>query len=149
MAIEAITNIRTVASLGKEQSLFELYDKELLSGERTMHIKSIMRGFAFALGQTAPFLCYGISLWYGGVLVADEGLPYKDVIKVSTSFFSRVLRKQNFLRSNFRYLRRCYTEPGFSVNLWHLPPISCKPNCRPQGFSKSWIELLTLLGDPF
>ncbi|KAL0273201.1 UNVERIFIED_CONTAM: hypothetical protein PYX00_005933 [Menopon gallinae] len=83
VATEAIINIKTVASLGREQSMLDLYDKELLLGEKAMHIKSLMRGFAFALGHAAPCVCYAVSLWYGGILVANDGLHYKDVIKVS------------------------------------------------------------------
>lgn len=48
-----------------------------------MKKKSRLRGAIFALGSTAPFWGYALSLWYGGVLVADEGLHYKNVIKVS------------------------------------------------------------------
>ena len=39
------------------------------------------RGAVFAFGQTAPVAGYALSLWYGGVLVADREVPYKDVIK--------------------------------------------------------------------
>lgn len=72
-----------MASLGREQTFLDRYDNELIAGEQGMRLKSRLRGLIFGLGQTAPFLGYGLSLWYGGVLVADEGMPYQDVIKVS------------------------------------------------------------------
>lgn len=49
---------------------------------RDTAIKSMRwRGVVFAFGQTAPVAGYALSLWYGGNLVADREVPYKDVIK--------------------------------------------------------------------
>lgn len=49
---------------------------------RTSARKSIRwRGCVFAFGQTAPVAGYALSLWYGGVLVADKDVHYKNVIK--------------------------------------------------------------------
>lgn len=39
------------------------------------------RGCVFSFGQTAPVAGYAAALWYGGVLVADKELAYKNVIK--------------------------------------------------------------------
>ena len=39
------------------------------------------RGCVFSFGQTAPVAGYALSLWYGGVLVANGEIPYKNVIK--------------------------------------------------------------------
>lgn len=39
-----------------------------------------LRGPVFALGQTAPFFGYALALYYGGYLVATEGLHYKNII---------------------------------------------------------------------
>lgn len=49
-----------------------------------MKVKSRWRGAIFALGLSATYLGYAIALWYGGYLVADKEVHYKDVIKVSS-----------------------------------------------------------------
>ncbi|XP_072756399.1 multidrug resistance protein homolog 49 isoform X2 [Anoplolepis gracilipes] len=83
IAIEAISNIRTVASLNKEEVFFNRYCVELDYVAKATRIRSRLRGVVFSCGQTAPFFGYAISLYYGGYLVAREGLSYEKVIKVS------------------------------------------------------------------
>ncbi|KAJ9591025.1 hypothetical protein L9F63_027767, partial [Diploptera punctata] len=83
IAIEAISNIRTVVSLSREQLFLQRYMTELQVALAAARKKSRFRGPVYSLGQTAPFFGYGLSLYYGGVLISTEGLPYKNVIKVS------------------------------------------------------------------
>ncbi|KAG7198448.1 hypothetical protein KM043_005833 [Ampulex compressa] len=83
IAVEAISNIRTVASLGKEEAFFDRYCVELDHVARAIRVRSRLRGLVFSCGQTTPFFGYAASLYYGGYLVAREGLNYQDVIKVS------------------------------------------------------------------
>ncbi|XP_003701514.2 multi drug resistance 49 isoform X1 [Megachile rotundata] len=83
IAIEAISNIRTVASLGKEEAFLQRYCVELDHVAQATRIRNRLRGLVFSCGQTTPFFGYALSLYYGGALVATEGLSYQDVIKVS------------------------------------------------------------------
>ncbi|XP_020291871.1 multidrug resistance protein homolog 49 isoform X2 [Pseudomyrmex gracilis] len=83
IAVEAISNIRTVASLNKEELFFNKYCVELDHVLKATRKKNKLRGLVFACGQTTPFFAYAISLYYGGYLVAREGLSYEKVIKVS------------------------------------------------------------------
>lgn len=81
MAVEAITNIRTIASLGQEPHILNRYNKEVDNLHDFCQQKSRFRGFVFGLGQTVPLMGYGLSLWYGGTLVAKNEMPYENVIK--------------------------------------------------------------------
>lgn len=81
IAVEAISNIYTVASLCGEQLFLDRYLVELRLARQAARRKTGLRGAVFSLGQTSWFFGYGLSLYYGGYLVATEGLPYKDVIK--------------------------------------------------------------------
>ena len=81
IAVEAISNIKTVASLGQEPHVLERYLNEMKSVENACRRKVRFRGTVFSLGQTAPFFGYGLALFYGGIMVANEGLEYKNVIK--------------------------------------------------------------------
>lgn len=81
IAVEAISNIRTVASLGQESHILTRYSKEIDRVHEYCKKKSRFRGFVFGLGQTVPLMGYGLSLWYGGYLVAHREMSYQDVIK--------------------------------------------------------------------
>ena len=81
MAVEAISNIRTVASLGQEPHVLSRFYNEIEKVEQLCRQKMKFRGIVFALGQAAPAFGYAVSLYYGGMLVANDGLEYKNVIK--------------------------------------------------------------------
>ncbi|CAH1634814.1 unnamed protein product [Spodoptera littoralis] len=83
IATEAISNIKTVAAFCGEEGVIKRYHDAFVGG-RVMARKSLRwRGTVFAFGQTAPVAGYALSLWYGGVLVAEGEIHYKSVIKVS------------------------------------------------------------------
>jgi ATP-binding cassette, subfamily B (MDR/TAP), member 1 len=82
IAIEAISNIRTVASLGQEPHVLKRYVTEIDSIDDYCKQKLRYRGVVFGLGQTVPLMGYAMSLWYGGTLVAYGEMPYQNVIKV-------------------------------------------------------------------
>ncbi|XP_067631071.1 multidrug resistance protein homolog 49 isoform X2 [Eurosta solidaginis] len=83
VAVEAIANVRTVASLGQERHVLERYCEQVNKADKACRKKLRFRGVVYALGQTTPLLAYGVALSYGGTLVADHGLPYQNIIKVS------------------------------------------------------------------
>lgn len=67
--------------LGGEEGVIERYSKAGQAARGTALKNLRWRGCVFAFGQTAPVAGYALSLWYGGVLVANGELHYKDVIK--------------------------------------------------------------------
>lgn len=81
LAVEAISNIRTVASLCQEPHVIERYNTEMEKVDISCRQKSKYRGLVFAMGQSVPFLGYGLALYYGGTLVAEGEMKYQDVIK--------------------------------------------------------------------
>ncbi|EDV36373.1 uncharacterized protein Dana_GF11993 [Drosophila ananassae] len=83
VAVEAITNIRTVNGLGLERQVLDQYVQQIDRVDSACRRKVRFRGLVFALGQAAPFLAYGISMYYGGILVADDKMDYQDIIKVA------------------------------------------------------------------
>jgi ATP-binding cassette, subfamily B (MDR/TAP), member 1 len=81
LAVEAISNIRTVASLGQEVHVVQRYTEEIGHVETACRKKIRLRGVVFAMGQAMPLMGYALALWYGGTLVAAEEIGYEDVIK--------------------------------------------------------------------
>ncbi|CAG4976005.1 unnamed protein product [Colias eurytheme] len=83
IATEAITNIRTVSAFCGEEGVLARYQAAGASAHAAARGSMRWRGAVFSFGQTAPVAGYALSLWYGGIQVANKEVPYKDVIKVS------------------------------------------------------------------
>lgn len=81
IATEAISNIRTVASLRQEEDMIRRYTNEILEVEKATKRKVSFRGLVFASSQAIPMFAYAVALYYGGILVAREGMPYQNLIK--------------------------------------------------------------------
>lgn len=80
IAVEAIANLSTVTSLGQEVHILKRYCDQVDIATKSCAKSVRFRGLVFGLGQAMPIIAYGISLFYGGYLVAD-GLEYKNIIK--------------------------------------------------------------------
>lgn len=87
VAMEAISNIRTVASLGKEKEFHSIYMDSLRGPHQQALKKSWVRGFIFGFASSLPMFAYASTMYYGGWLVVNDPLnvPYPDVFKVSES----------------------------------------------------------------
>ncbi|XP_060520271.1 ATP-dependent translocase ABCB1-like [Cylas formicarius] len=82
VAVEAVGNIRTVASLGCEEVFYQIYVAELLP-----HIKRSIKGthgraLILGLSQGLSFFAYATCMYYGGYLIKDNEVEYGDVYKV-------------------------------------------------------------------
>lgn len=73
VAIEGITNIRTVAGLQCEERIARTYEDELQAPHAATLRKSHLRGFLFGFSQALQYFAWAMVLAYGGYLV-DVGL---------------------------------------------------------------------------
>ena len=71
-ACEATAAIRTVASLTREEDVWEHYHQSLVDqGKKSL--KSILRSSTlYASSQSLTFLCLALGFWYGGTLIAKH-----------------------------------------------------------------------------
>uniref|UniRef100_A0A1A9WG68 Uncharacterized protein n=1 Tax=Glossina brevipalpis TaxID=37001 RepID=A0A1A9WG68_9MUSC len=83
IATEAITNIRTIAGLRREQQIIDKYNEQIREVEVLIRRKLKFRGIINSIGQAFLFFAYAVGLCYGGVLVSEGKLPFQDIIKVS------------------------------------------------------------------
>ena len=68
-ASEAISAIRTVASLTREQDVLQQYQTSLAEQQRRS-LRSVLKSSAlYAASQSLLFLCFALGFWYGGTLI--------------------------------------------------------------------------------
>ncbi|KAJ6660727.1 hypothetical protein lerEdw1_017353 [Lerista edwardsae] len=79
---EALTNIRTVAGIGKEKKFIDAFEKELEIPYRAAIKKANVYGICFGFAQCVVFIANSVSYRYGGYLVDKEGLHYSFVFRV-------------------------------------------------------------------
>ncbi|KAE8913143.1 hypothetical protein PF005_g6765 [Phytophthora fragariae] len=85
-ASEALSNIRTVASLGLEKSLSSMFsdllEKPLTRGRRQAHVN----GFALGFSSFILFAAYALAFWFGGKLVDDGDITFKELVRTLMAF---------------------------------------------------------------
>ncbi|XP_068902276.1 multidrug resistance protein 2-like [Tenebrio molitor] len=83
IAVEAIGNIRTIASLGCEQVFYENYVTQLTpyvkNVKKQMHFRSVVMGVA----RSVMLFAYAVGIGYGANLMINSNLDYGVVFKVS------------------------------------------------------------------
>ncbi|CAH0600439.1 unnamed protein product [Chrysodeixis includens] len=81
IAVEAVANVRTVASLGREDTFRKEYAKQLLPALVMAKRSTHWRGIVFGLSRGIFNFVIASSLYYGGTLIVSEGLDYSVVFK--------------------------------------------------------------------
>uniref|UniRef100_A0A663MKM5 Bile salt export pump n=1 Tax=Athene cunicularia TaxID=194338 RepID=A0A663MKM5_ATHCN len=79
---EALSNIRTVAGIGKEKMFIDNFEKHLDMPYRAAVKKAHVYGLCFGFAQSIVFIANAVSYRYGGFLVDTEGLHYSFVFRV-------------------------------------------------------------------
>jgi ATP-binding cassette subfamily B (MDR/TAP) protein 1 len=89
IAVEAIGNIRTIASLSCEQVFYENYVTELKpyvkNVKKQMHFRSIVMGVA----RSIMLFAYAVGMGYGAKLMTTANLDYGVVFKLKNFYYSR------------------------------------------------------------
>ncbi|XP_064573875.1 bile salt export pump isoform X4 [Zonotrichia leucophrys gambelii] len=82
IASEALSNIRTVAGIGKEKMFIENFEKNLDMPYKAAIKKAHVYGVCYGFAQSIVFIANSVSYRYGGYLVDAEGLHYSFVFRV-------------------------------------------------------------------
>lgn len=69
-ASEAISAIRTVASLTRETDVLKQYQTALAAQQRSSLISVLKSSLLYAASQSFLFLAFALGFWYGGTLIA-------------------------------------------------------------------------------
>uniref|UniRef100_A0A8C2U9C8 Bile salt export pump n=1 Tax=Coturnix japonica TaxID=93934 RepID=A0A8C2U9C8_COTJA len=82
---EALSNIRTVAGIGKEKKFIDAFEKNLDMPYKAAIKKANVYGICFGFAQSIVFIANSVSYRYGGFLVQTEGLHYSFIDHVHLS----------------------------------------------------------------
>lgn len=85
VAVEAVGNIRTVVSLGREAMFHNMYMDLLAPTTKSAKRVTHMRGVVYGLARSIWFFAYAACMVYGGHLVADEHMHIATVFVVTQS----------------------------------------------------------------
>ncbi|KAJ2899894.1 putative leptomycin b resistance protein pmd1 protein [Zalerion maritima] len=71
-ASEAISAVRTVAALTREEDVLKQYKDSLAKQQHDSLISVLKSSALYAASQSLLFLCFALGFWYGGTLIADR-----------------------------------------------------------------------------
>ncbi|VVC86623.1 unnamed protein product [Leptidea sinapis] len=81
IAVEAVANVRTVASLGREETFLKEYATQLLPAVHLAKRTAHWRGIVFGLSRGLFNFIYAATLYYGGTLMVNEQIEYGIILK--------------------------------------------------------------------
>lgn len=85
IATEALSNIRTVAGLRREQDIVDLYEKEMIKVESQIKRRLRFRGVVNSFGPAVMFFGYAVAMCYAGILISWGTVEFRNVTKVADS----------------------------------------------------------------
>ncbi|KAG7308521.1 hypothetical protein JYU34_005733 [Plutella xylostella] len=81
IAVEAVANVRTVASLGREEQFIREYSLQLDPAVALAKRAAHWRGIVFGLSRGVFNFVYAAALYYGGTIIVNDGVPFDSVLK--------------------------------------------------------------------
>uniref|UniRef100_A0A1B0AKC4 ABC-type xenobiotic transporter n=1 Tax=Glossina pallidipes TaxID=7398 RepID=A0A1B0AKC4_GLOPL len=85
LAVEVVSNIRTVVSLGCEEMFYRLYMEMLGPAVKKSKRNTHYRGFVYGLARSLMYFAYAACMYYGGWCVIHKGMAFGDVFIVAQS----------------------------------------------------------------
>ncbi|CAG8448762.1 17258_t:CDS:10 [Acaulospora morrowiae] len=79
---QSVSNIRTIASLTRENTFKDLYKDSIRKPHRIALKGSIVSSIGFGLSQGSMFFVYALAFWYGERLIEDQEYDMKQMMKV-------------------------------------------------------------------
>ncbi|XP_016993296.2 ATP-dependent translocase ABCB1 [Drosophila takahashii] len=135
LAVEVVSNIRTVVSLGREEMFHKNYIGMLIPAVEISKRNTHFRGMVYGLARSLMFFAYAACMYYGTWCVINRGIEFGDVFKVSQALIMGTASIANALafapnmqkgvsaaKTIFTFLRRQPTivdRPGVSRDPWH------------------------------
>ncbi|XP_053963436.1 ATP-dependent translocase ABCB1 [Anastrepha ludens] len=135
LAVEVVSNIRTVASLGREEMFYRQYMEMLYPAMAKAKKNTHFRGLVYGLARSLMFFAYAACMYYGGWCVVNRGMEFGNIFKVSQALIMGTASIANALafapnfqkgitaaKKIFLLLSRepkILDKPGLSRDPWH------------------------------
>ncbi|KAH8400874.1 hypothetical protein KR009_001610 [Drosophila setifemur] len=135
LAVEVVSNIRTVVGLGREEMFHTNYIGMLVPAVEISKRNTHYRGLVYGLARSLMFFAYAACMYYGAWCVVNRGMQFGDVFKVSQALIMGTASIANALafapnmqkgisaaKTIFQFLRRqpqIMDRPGVSLAPWH------------------------------
>ncbi|XP_055920973.1 ATP-dependent translocase ABCB1 [Eupeodes corollae] len=97
LAVEVVSNVRTVVSLGREDMFHVQYMDILLPSCNKSKRNTHYRGLVYGLARSIMFFAYAATMYYGGYCIVNNGMPYGNVFKVSQALIMGTMSIANAL----------------------------------------------------
>jgi ATP-binding cassette subfamily B (MDR/TAP) protein 1 len=87
-AVEAITQIKTIALLSMERHSWNKYNASLEKHSKQVLVNALKLAVLYGVSQALPFLCMALGFWYGNTLLLDGELkPVQFFVAYSAVIF--------------------------------------------------------------
>ncbi|KAJ8927496.1 hypothetical protein NQ314_020045 [Rhamnusium bicolor] len=129
IAVEGVGNVRTVASLGCEDTFHNIYISELTPYLKRNLLSTHWRALVFGLSRSLMFFAYSACMYYGGYLIRD-GLPYENVFKVSQALIMGTVSIANALAFAPNFTKGIEAARKVQGLLTRIPKIRDTPNSK-------------------
>ncbi|XP_022916897.2 ATP-dependent translocase ABCB1-like isoform X1 [Onthophagus taurus] len=140
IAVEAVGNIRTVASLGCEETFYTLYTTEMLpyyaKAKRNAHVRGIIMG----LSRSLIYFSYIIAFYYGGHLILNDGLAFENVFKVAEALISAAMSVGGIMAFAPNFQKGIIAANKMSNLVARVPEIQDDENSTSTGWSSGHIK---------
>ncbi|RZC33786.1 multidrug resistance protein 1, partial [Asbolus verrucosus] len=139
LAVEAVANVRTVVSLGCEETFHSLYISYLIPHYQRTLRNTHFRAVVLGLARSLMFFAYSVCMYYGGILIKD-GLLYQDVFKVSQSLIMGTVSIANALAFTPN-LQKGLVAASRIINLFNRSPlVRDEANAKDNNWGSGTIE---------
>lgn len=109
-ACEATSAIRTVASLTRENDVWEHYHQSLVAQSQKTLRSTLLSSILYAASQSMMLLCNALGFWYGGTLIASHEYTTEQFFLCFTAI---VFGAQSAGNSNLHF---SFTNPAYKLH---------------------------------
>lgn len=130
LAVEVVSNVRTVVSLGREDMFHYQYMATLLPACNKAKKNTHWRGLVYGLARSIMFFAYAATMYYGGYCIVNNGMPYGNVFKVSQALIMGTMSIANALAFAPNFQKGVTAAENIFKLLNRQPAIVDSPNAK-------------------
>ncbi|KAK4873211.1 hypothetical protein RN001_015240 [Aquatica leii] len=145
IAVEAINGIRTVASLGCEKKIYDLYMQEMAMYQQEIKRKAHFHGIIYGLSQAMTFFTYAGIFYYASTLIINKHIEYHRVIIVSEAIISCSWSLSSSLAFAPNFQKGVTAINRITQILNNVPLVRNRPNCVNQEWKRPIVEYKNIL----